>query len=273
MSRVIEANIEVHSKMASTYNELEPHFRPENQAKVRGKLETLAKRVGGGKLLDLGCGTGFIVHLARDLFKEVHGVDVTQAMLDRIDKSSGNVFVHRGPAETVPFPDGSFDAVSAYSFIHHTEDYWKVLAEAARVLRPGGVCYIDLEPNKAFWTAVEALPQGEAPELSAVVRKARDSVTAVDAQVEKDFGIPQETFRAAEYSKAVLGGIDPAEVLARYKALGFSSVTVRHEWYLGQGEVMHGKSFDEAAKVEDYLRTVLPLSAHLFKYLELIFVK
>ncbi len=271
-SNVVEANIEVHSKMAKTYNELEPHFRPENQAKVKKKLEALRARATGGKLLDIGCGTGFIINLARGLFDEIHGVDVTQAMLDRVDTSTGNITLHNAPAEKLPFPDKSFDMVSAYSFIHHTENYWKVLREAGRVLKPGGIVYVDLEPNKLFWDAVSLLAP-EDPRLSAMVKKARASVTDTDAQVERDFGIPAETFRQAEFSKAILGGIDPHEVEHRAHELGFKSATVKLEWFLGQGEVMHGRSFEEAARVEDYLRSVSPLSDHLFKYLEIIFVK
>lgn len=101
-SDIVRANIAVHTRMADSYNQ-EPHFRPENQAKVRGTLEQLAERCGGGKLLDIGCGTGFIIHLAKPLFQEVHGVDVTQAMLDQVDCSGGNVQVHNSPAETLPF--------------------------------------------------------------------------------------------------------------------------------------------------------------------------
>lgn len=273
MSSVVDANVEVHTRMAGTYNELEPHFRPENQAKVRAVLERLAARVGGGKLVDVGCGTGFILHLARDLFREIHGVDVTQAMLDRVDRSSGNIELHRGPAEELPFGDASVDMVSAYSFIHHTEDYWAVLREAARVLRPGGLLYIDLEPNKAFWDRMSELPRGDVPGLSAMVRRGRDSVVATDEQVEKDFGIPQETFRQAEYSKSILGGIDAREVERRAPELGFSRCETRFEWFLGQAEVMHGRSFEEAARIEEYLRGVAPLSDHLFKYLQFVLVK
>ena len=72
-SDVIRANVEVHSRMVEVYAK-EPHFRPENQAKVRGVLADLRTRAKGGKLLDLGCGTGFIINLARDLFDEIHGV-------------------------------------------------------------------------------------------------------------------------------------------------------------------------------------------------------
>ena len=135
--KIVDANIAVHTAMASTYASSEPHFRPENQKKVRAKLERL-RRASGPRLLDVGCGTGFIIGLARDLFAEIHGVDATPAMLERVDRSSGNITLHRGLAEALPFPDGYFDAVSAYSFIHHVSDYAEVLREMHRVLRPGG---------------------------------------------------------------------------------------------------------------------------------------
>jgi ubiquinone/menaquinone biosynthesis C-methylase UbiE len=272
-SSIIEANIVVHSRMAGTYEQDEPHFRAENQAKVRTVLEGLSRQVGGGRMLDLGCGTGFLIRLAKDLFSEIHGIDVTQAMLDRVDTSAGHITVHNASAEKIPFPDGSFDIVTAYAFLHHTEDYWQILREASRVLRPGGVCYVDLEPNKRFWEAMSRLPDGNVPSLSAMVQKARDSVIHVDEQVERDFGIPQETFRQAEYSKAVLGGLDVAEISRRAQELGFSDCRTRLEWFLGQAEVMHGQSFETAALIESHLRSLAPLTDHLFKYVQLILVR
>ena len=81
---VIEANIQVHTRMADSYNRNEPHYRPENRAKVRSKLEEMRRRFGSARLVDLGCGTGFVIDLAKDLFGAIDGVDVTQAMLDRV---------------------------------------------------------------------------------------------------------------------------------------------------------------------------------------------
>ena len=100
---VIDANIEVHTKMADTYESREPHFRPENQAKVLSRLTDIRKQAPGGQLLDLGCGTGFMTQLAVGLFDDIYGVDVTQAMLDRVDTSSGKVRVQQAPA---PFAAG-----------------------------------------------------------------------------------------------------------------------------------------------------------------------
>jgi len=272
-SRVIEANIAVHTRMAGDYERAEPHFRPENQAKVRRILEDLRRRCGGGRMLDLGCGTGFLILLARDLFDEVHGVDVTPAMLERVDTSSRNVVLHEAAAENLPLDDAAFDLVTAYSFLHHLEDYRVVLREAWRVLRPGGLFYADLEPNKLFWDAMAALAAIPDTELLPRVAQARGSVVATDVRVERTYGIPQETFRQAEFTKAVLGGFDPRRLPQEAHDLGFRACEVRLEWYLGQAHLMHGRSFEEAERVEDYLRSAAPLTDHLFKYIRFVLTK
>ena len=269
-SRVIAANIAVHSAMAESYATNEPHFRPENQAKVGRKLARL-REATGPRLLDVGCGTGFITTLARDLFDEIYGIDVTQAMLDRVDVSSGNITLHRCEAESMPFDDGSFDAVSAYAFLHHLEDYRVVLREMCRVLRPGGRAYVDLEPNQRFWRAmVEAdeLAKHGRVQPSNVVRREIDSVLHTDLRVQREFGIEADVFNQAEYTKSILGGIDPLAFATEAHEAGFSECEVIPEWFLGQGRVMHEQSFRDAELIENFLRTAAPVSLSLFKYLE-----
>jgi ubiquinone/menaquinone biosynthesis C-methylase UbiE len=272
-NEVIAANIEVHTRMADAYNHNEPHYRPENRAKVRAKLEQM-RRFGGGRLLDLGCGTGFVIDLAKDLFEHIDGVDVTQAMLDRVDLRGGNIRLHRCAAESLPFPDASFDVVTAYAFLHHLEDYPKVLREAYRVLKPGGGMYVDLEPNRLFWEAMVRLEKaGRGAGYSDIVLKEIDSVLHTDDRVQGEFGIDKDVFNRAEYTKSILGGIDPFRFREQCLALGFRSCEIVFEWFLGQGAVMHQQSFEAAATVEAYLRRVLPLSAECFKYLQFVVAK
>lgn len=273
-SPVVQANIEVHTRMADSYTRVEPHFRPENRAKVRRTLEDLRRRCGGGRMLDLGCGTGFLIAMATDLFDEIHGVDVTQAMLDQVDTSSGKVTLHNTPAEKLPFPDEHFDLVAAYSFLHHTEDFSRVMREALRVLRRGGICYIDLEPNKLFWDSL-AQPALDRPDLPLppLVAKAREAALHTDEKIQREFGIDKETFRQAEYGKAILGGIDPNAMRLLSSELGFSACTVRPHWFLGQADIMHGQSFELADQIDAHLRSLSPLADHLFKYLQIVLVK
>lgn len=272
-TEVIKANIDVHSRMAATYEVLEPHFRQENRAKVGAILDALSKRFGNSRLLDMGCGTGFVISLAKTLFERIDGIDVTQAMMDRVDTGSGNIFLHRAPAENVPFENNTFDMVSAYSFIHHVENYYPVLEEAFRVLKKGGGFYIDLEPNKAFWNLMIELQNQNRNSFSQMLNKAVDSVVCTDEKVEQDFGIPKSTFQKAEFGKSIMGGIGAQDLEVAARKVGFKKVEISFEWFLGQGDVMHGRSFAEAEVVENYLREIAPASNQLFKYIKCILEK
>lgn len=272
-NQIIEANIEVHTKMAGSYNE-EPHFKQENQDKVKQRIIELKKSCNAKNLIDIGCGTGFVLNIAKDLFDEMYGIDITQAMLDKVDLSSGNITVINAPGESLPFENNKFDMASSYAFLHHLEDYTLVLKEALRVLKNGGIYYIDLDPNKHFWSAMDTLEQLENNnKYSKIVQKEINSVLHTDQQVMEDFGIEPEVFNNAEYTKSILGGIDPVELCRIALDLGFSEATYEYDWFLGQGSIMHEHSFDEAEKIDNYLKDVLPLSKHLYKYITVVLRK
>jgi SAM-dependent methyltransferase len=268
---VRDANILVHSRMAAQYNEREPHFRPENTATVRGRLQALRAEFGG-RLLDVGCGTGFIINIAADLFDDVKGIDLTPAMLERVPRRP-NVQVYCGDAASLPFGAGDFDVVSAYSFLHHLQDLEPVLREAHRVLCPGGCLYADLEPNRHFWQNVMAVRDAVRPSNSALARDEVASVLHTGERVEEEYGIPTEVFDLAEYNKSITGGIEPDEFEALTRRVGFSQVETTYEWYAGQGKILHGVSAQAAATVDDYLRQALPLSRGLYKYLRFRAIK
>jgi ubiquinone/menaquinone biosynthesis C-methylase UbiE len=267
---VVRSNVEVHTRMADSYDRDEPHFRPENRAKVRANLLRVAERTGTGSLLDIGCGTGFVISLLADTFDEVHGIDPTRAMMEKVDTSSGNVTLHEGVAEELPFVDGSFDLVTAYSVLHHLADHRPALAEAARVLRPGGVLYVDLEPNRAFWQAIDDVERaydGRLGELDEIVAREVGAVLHVEDEVHNRFEIDPDVFREAEYIKSHLGGFEPAEFEADALAAGFSHCETAHEWFIGQAALIHGPNPQKADTVAEHLQRALPVSAPLFKYL------
>jgi ubiquinone/menaquinone biosynthesis C-methylase UbiE len=272
---VVTANVAVHSAMAATYNEREPHFRPENQQKVRAVLEDVSRATNRGRLLDFGCGTGFIINLAKDLFDTIDGVDITQAMLDRVDLSSGNITLHNQRCEDLPFESASFDAATAYSFLDHLADYSLVLKEAYRVLRPGGIMYADLLPNKRFWDEINLIGERDGVDgvTTPLVRREVQMLLSQHEMVESEYDIDGQTFLAAEPWKTATRGISSRDFARIATDIGFSSVDVNFQWYLGQGNVLHGQGEDDAAKVDAYLRSVLPVSESLFKYLRVILTR
>lgn len=272
---VVTANVAVHSAMAATYNEREPHFRPENQQKVRAVLEGVSRATNRGRLLDFGCGTGFIINLAKDLFDTIDGVDITQAMLDRVDLSSGNITLHNQRCENLPFEAGSFDAATAYSFLDHLADYSLVLKEAYRVLRPGGIMYADLLPNKRFWDEINLIGERDGVDgvAAPLVRREVQMLLSQHEMVESEYDIDGQTFLAAEPWKTATRGISSRDFARIATDIGFSSVDVSFQWYLGQGNVLHGQGEGDADKVDAYLRSVLPVSESLFKYLRVILTR
>ncbi|OES46066.1 class I SAM-dependent methyltransferase [Domibacillus iocasae] len=268
---VIKANQAVHSQLAAVYNTNEPHFREENVLKVTKNLKTISDKYISPKLLDIGCGTGFIIDIAKNLFTEVHGIDATEEMIDKVKVDTDNITLHHGIAEELPFKDNEFDVVTAYSFIHHLYNYTDVLKEVNRVLKPGGTFYIDLEPNKLFWDAIKDLKLDN--KYSDIVGKEIDSVIATGKQLNEKYGIDPEDFDKAEYHKNIVGGIDPERFLLDLKEAGFSESNYEFAWFLGEGQYVHNEKEEVYEAVNYYLQKVAPLSAHLYKYVKFVSVK
>ncbi|MEU8975657.1 class I SAM-dependent methyltransferase [Streptomyces monashensis] len=98
---------------------------------------------GPGRLLDVACGTGILTRrLAADRpALRVTGADLTVAMVRRAGARLPGAVV-RADSRRLPFPTGTFDAVTSVWLLHLLDDAGDVraiVAECARVLRPGGV--------------------------------------------------------------------------------------------------------------------------------------
>jgi ubiquinone/menaquinone biosynthesis C-methylase UbiE len=276
--QVIAANIAVHSKLASFYEKTEPHFREENIAVVDARIKAAAAETGAKKLLDLGCGTGFVINIAKKHVKYIVGVDVTRAMLDRVD-TSGDAKIELNEHDTGSFPAeaGTFDMVTAYSFLHHLYDIAPTLKTAANALRKGGIFYADLDPNFYFWDAIAKLD--EKGTYDPIVRREIDAVVHIDDAMNKEYGIPNEVFNDAEYGKNIAGGFKEETVRDTLLGAGFSKVEFRYYWFLGQAFMVNDESLTRperlasAARTDSVLQGVMPLSRHLYKYVGFVATK
>lgn len=88
--------------------------------------------------LDLACGTGLVSERLATPGRRVVGVDAAPGML-RVAAARLDGRAMLGDCRRLPFADASFDSVSAIWLLHLLPDAAPVVAEAARVLRPGGV--------------------------------------------------------------------------------------------------------------------------------------
>lgn len=114
-------------------------FNPSFQ-RHRAEYRLCATLLGGGCVLDLGCGTG---HSWRELSpRETVGIDVDPAALAGQERET-----HVADMRTLPFPPDSFDSVVSIQSIEHVPDPERVLAEVVRVVRGEGRA-IFVTPNR-----------------------------------------------------------------------------------------------------------------------------
>jgi ubiquinone/menaquinone biosynthesis C-methylase UbiE len=113
------------------------------RSRVFARLADLSGALPGDRILDVGCGTGaFTRALDRKVGPDgqVVGVDPSEAVIRYARQRSPRRVFHVSGGEAVPEPDRTFAVVASSLAIHHVspDDRPRVLAEAFRVLRPGG---------------------------------------------------------------------------------------------------------------------------------------
>lgn len=109
-------------------------------------LDALPRRIG--RFLDIGTGTGRLLEVAAPCVDSALGVDASRDMLalarGRLAERglAGRCAVRLADMYRLPLPDDSFDAVVLQMVLHYADDPAAALAEAARVVTPGGALVI-----------------------------------------------------------------------------------------------------------------------------------
>jgi len=125
----------------------------------------LLKIPQSGRVLDIGCGSGWATRLMAEQASAGHvaGIDISDEMI-RIARESSNSFPNVefrvASAEKIPFDDGEFTHAFSMESLYYYADMLAALREIRRVLKPGGqfVTIIDLyEENKPSHQWVEQL--------------------------------------------------------------------------------------------------------------------
>jgi 2-polyprenyl-6-hydroxyphenyl methylase/3-demethylubiquinone-9 3-methyltransferase len=109
-------------------------------ARARAELVPPARRTGA-VLVDLGCGGGLFAPYVRERGYRHIGVDLVGVSLQQAREHG--VEVVRGDVRRVPLADGCADVVSAGEILEHVAEPSTVVAEACRLLRPGGTLVMD----------------------------------------------------------------------------------------------------------------------------------
>jgi SAM-dependent methyltransferase len=136
-----------------------PPYRPPIESETwsllrwmrRRKLQRRRQLVAGylgqptGSILDVGCATGLFLHEMAQAGWQAAGVELVDSAAAFARQTFG-LDVFTGELSEAPFPAASFDAVTFWDVLEHTFSPRQALADAARLLRPGGVLGLSL-PN------------------------------------------------------------------------------------------------------------------------------
>jgi len=126
---------------------------------VRDRALATAALPVGGLAADVGAGGGFLTEALLAAGLRVVAVDRSERMLAALRRRLGDpdgLELRPGGAEALPLDDASVDGVLANMLLHHVDDPRAVLAEMARVLRPGGrLALTDLESHDHEWLRAE----------------------------------------------------------------------------------------------------------------------
>jgi SAM-dependent methyltransferase len=112
-------------------------LEPQMRRLYSATMEAIAP-LEGVELLDAGCGAGLALLVAADQGATVSGLDATDRLLDVARGRVPAADLRVGDIDALPWPDGSFDAVTAFNSIQYAVDPAVAVAELARVCRPSG---------------------------------------------------------------------------------------------------------------------------------------
>jgi ubiquinone/menaquinone biosynthesis C-methylase UbiE len=124
-----------YDKIAFDYNQR----YPTSQNWERGQaLLALAGQYKDGTFLEVGSGTGYWLNLLHKVTDSLFGLDYSLGMIQQARRQPAPLELTRGSGVQLPYRDNTFDLLYSVDAIHHFGDHRAFVAEAFRVLKPGG---------------------------------------------------------------------------------------------------------------------------------------
>jgi len=134
-------------------------FNAIEQQRLYGMLREAVQSVQTGaklvRALDFGCGSGNLTRHLINLGVHTVSADVSDDFLEGIRRnfsvSSLSETLRLNGTDLSNVPDAHFDLVATYSVLHHVPDYLAIVREMGRVVKRGGVLYIDHEVTPDYY--------------------------------------------------------------------------------------------------------------------------
>lgn len=140
MKSFAEKSREAYNRKADDYdNTFDGHFTKRYQELLLAEMAVNPD----DSILDVGCGNGTLFKMLSEKYPiNGHGVDISEKMIENARKKCPRMTFKVSSCDRIPFPDQIFDIITVCVALHHFPDIRAFAAEAARLLKPGGLLYI-----------------------------------------------------------------------------------------------------------------------------------
>lgn len=167
----------------------------------------------GARVLDLGCAFGFGTRLLARKY-ETYGHDLDAGYVARARRTVPGASFTVGRADQVPYSDGYFDAVVLLDVLEHVPNDRAVIAEVARLLRPGGRLVLSV-PNRGAleamdslnvyrrWFGADAPPPTDDPSWSASLHHRHYDFSGLSALLMPAFRVSNIDYRGAGIAESI----------------------------------------------------------------------
>ena len=152
-------NIKAHDKVAYIYDKNHPEiYNDFEQSRLFDELHNASKFINSNEekiyALDYGCGAGNLTNHFVKLGFKVDSCDISSNFLKLIeerfkDKVNSTILINGKDLSNIK--DNFYDFVATYSVLHHIPDYLLAIKEMCRVVKQGGIIYLDHERSPEYW--------------------------------------------------------------------------------------------------------------------------